>query len=126
MSRRCRVARLVRCHRSRLRADGTRLKRTSPRQISSFADHFFHSSHRDARARKYQHSAGSSDGMTDGSDPSAPIAEGLVREYLHRHRLTDTLAAFERERPRDASSITSSTTLKKHLGTDLLVNLSTL
>jgi hypothetical protein len=44
------------------------------------------------------------------------IAEGLVREFLFRHKLSDTIAAFECERPRDERSITNCNALRKHLG----------
>ena len=46
------------------------------------------------------------------------LTEALVREYLHREGLKVALAAFDRERPRDAASITNKSVLRKALGLD--------
>eukprot|EP00961_Rhodomonas_salina_P255628 3454808-Rhodomonas_salina.3 len=46
------------------------------------------------------------------------LADALVREYLTRHSLTSTLAAFDAERPRTADAISSKSELGKTLGID--------
>ncbi|UPR03501.1 DUF4205 domain-containing protein [Chloropicon primus] len=55
---------------------------------------------------------------TTSSSSSVVLAEALVREYLHREGLKETLAAFDGERPRDGNSITNKNVLRKSLGLD--------
>ena len=56
--------------------------------------------------------------MNQLSPEAGILAEALVREYLHRWGLQQTLAAFEEERPRSSRSISNKNVLRKSVGVD--------
>ncbi len=47
---------------------------------------------------------------------TGPLAESLVREYLHRSGLEETLSALDRERPRGPDAISNRNALRRSLG----------